>query len=50
MIKINIVIDLRAKFEETKCVRLEQKKKKKNACNVTNLVPDLDTTQHSNFK
>ena len=43
MIKINIVIDLIAKFEETQFIRLEKEeakiKKKRNALTVTKLVP-----------
>ena len=47
MIKINIVIDLKAKFENSTYIRLEEeegeeeeekRKKKKNANNVTNQV------------
>ena len=42
MIKINIVIYLRAKFKESKYIMLEEEeekgKKKKNAHNTTNLV------------
>ena len=42
MIKINIVIDLRIKFEESTYIRLEEERKeKKIAHNATNLVLNL---------
>ena len=48
MIKINIVIDLRAKFEESTYIRSEEagggkRKKKKNAHNATSLVETEST-------
>ena len=45
MIKVNSVIDLRAKFEETKVHSIRRRRKrirrKRNAHNVTNLAPVL---------
>ena len=45
MIKKNVVIDLRAKFEESTYIRLEEenRKKKKNAHLTTNLVLKLNS-------
>ena len=46
MIKINIVIDQRAKLKESTCIRLEEdeeKRKKKNAHNTINLVLKLSS-------
>ena len=44
MFKINNVIDLRAKFEETEVNSIRRRRRKRNVHNVTNPLPDLDST------